>query len=191
MPTTTDTRPRYVLLDRDGTLIVERDHLVDPALVELLPGAGPGLKRMCELGLRLVVITNQSVVGRGFLSLQGLERIHERLREHLGAFSVRLEGIYFCPHLPDSGCECRKPRTGLVEQAVRELGLDPSRSFLIGDKLADLELGRIIHATTFLVRTGYGSGEESASMGFADYVVDNLQEAAEVIEMIIDSPLGE
>jgi len=171
----------FVMLDRDGTIIVERHYLCSPESVELLPNAVQGLRRLREMGLGLVVLTNQSAVGRGMLSEGGLRLVHGRMCELLEGQGVRLDGIYFCPHGPDEGCACRKPRTGMVEQAAAELGFDPKAGFLIGDKSCDLELGRRVGATTLLVRTGYGAEAEGHCRGLADYVVDDLLRAAEVI----------
>jgi D-glycero-D-manno-heptose 1,7-bisphosphate phosphatase len=171
---------RFVVMDRDGTLIVERHYLSDLEQVELLPNVAEGLRQLSAMGLGLVVLTNQSAIGRGFFDEARLEQIHQRLRELLAAEGVQLDGIYFCPHLPDDHCECRKPRTGLMERAAKELGFDPAAAFVIGDKPCDVELGQRVGATTFLVRTGYGAQHEGATS--ADYVVDGVAEAAQVIQ---------
>lgn len=176
------TPARCVLLDRDGTIIEERHYLADPRQIELLPGAVKALRRLSELGLRLVVITNQSAVGRGYLDQTGLNKIHERLCGLLQAAGVRLDGIYFCPHTPDDECSCRKPRPGLVERASKELVFDPKASFVIGDKACDIEMGRHIGATTLLVLTGYGAQAGNVS---AEYVVNDLWDATLVIEKLL------
>ena len=129
---------RFVVLDRDGTIIQQHHHLTDVQKVELVPGAAQGLQELVQLGLGLVVITNQSVVGRGMLDLEGLELIHRRLRDLLKAESVHLDGIYFCPHSPLDDCFCRKPKTGLLESAAKELAFDPSTCFVIGDQASDI-----------------------------------------------------
>jgi D-glycero-D-manno-heptose 1,7-bisphosphate phosphatase len=176
---------RFVALDRDGTVIAERHYLSDPEQVELLEGAADGLRRLRELGLGLVLVTNQSAVGRGYFDLSRLEEIHRRLRELLDAEGVTLDGIYYCPHTPDEGCACRKPRPEMIEAAARELGFDPSRAFVVGDKACDVELGRGVGATTLLVRTGYGARLAGEGKAGADYVVDNLSEAARVVEGLL------
>ena len=150
-------QPRYVVLDRDGTLIVERNYLADPAELELLVGVGSGLRRLKSCGLRLIIVTNQSAVGRGRLTHEQLHAIHARLRDMLSAEGISIEGIYYCPHTPDDGCDCRKPRPGLLMQAACEHTFDPRDSFVIGDKLSDIELGRRAGAISILVRTGYGA----------------------------------
>ena len=172
---------RYVLLDRDGTIIRERHYLSDPDLVDLLPGAAAGMRLLQEAGLRLVVVTNQSGVGRGYFSQETLERIHDRLRELLAAEGVELDGIYTCPHTPDDRCDCRKPSTGMVDQASRDLGFDPHLAFLIGDNVADIELGRRVGARTLLVRTGYGAELADTEAVTPDYVVADLTEAAHAL----------
>ena len=178
-------RRRFVVLDRDGTTIVERHYLSDPLQVELIPGAASGLRQLSEMGLGLAVITNQSAVGRGFFDQARLALIHQRLRELLDAEGVQLDGIYVCPHRPEDACRCRKPETGLLELAAQELGFDPQASFLIGDKAIDIELGQRVGATTFLVRTGYGAQVAAENTVIPDYVVDDVWDAAQVIKRLL------
>jgi len=175
----------FVALDRDGTIIVERHYLADPARVELLPGAAEGLRRLIEMGLRLVMITNQSGIGRGYFDEATVERIHGRLRALLEAEGVRLGAVYVCPHVPGDGCQCRKPEVGLLERAARELGCDPGAAFVIGDKPCDVGLGQRVGATTFLVRTGYGSEFAAAADMTHDYIVDDVAAAAQVIGRLL------
>jgi D-glycero-D-manno-heptose 1,7-bisphosphate phosphatase len=184
----TSSAKRVVVLDRDGTVNVEKQYLSDPAQVELVPGAAEGLRHLASLGLDLIVITNQSGVGRGYFSQQTLDQIHERLGECLEAEGVELGAIYVCPHVPSDACACRKPRTALLERAARERGFDPREAFVIGDKSLDMEFGRRAGSTTLLVRTGYGA-EAAAEIGLpADYIVDDLREASRVIEGLLTSP---
>jgi D-glycero-D-manno-heptose 1,7-bisphosphate phosphatase len=138
----------------------------------------------------MVVITNQSGVGRGYYDMAHVNAVHERLRELLAADRVELNGIYVCPHAPDDGCNCRKPRTGLLEQATRELGFSPQESFVIGDKPTDVELGKAVGATTILVRTGYGNATEADPNVSPDFVADDLFAAAELIGRMLES-IGE
>jgi len=175
------TRRRLVVLDRDGTLIVEHQYLSDVQQVELLPGAASGLRQLQERGLGLIVITNQSGVGRGFFDLARLDQIHRRLHELLHAEGVHLDGIYVCPHTPDDDCRCRKPNTALLELAAKDMGCDLQASFVIGDKACDIALGRRVRATTLLVRTGYGAQVAPERTITPDHVVDDLWEAAQVI----------
>jgi histidinol-phosphate phosphatase family protein len=175
-----------VALDRDGTVIVERfRHLAEPDEVELIPGAIEGLRELNGLGLGLVVITNQSALGRGNLDQAGLEAVHQRLRSLLASEGIQLSGIYVCPHTPEDGCFCRKPRPGLLKSAARQLGVSPANSFVIGDKASDIECGRGVGATTILVRTGYGAQVAKEGTATPDYTVNGLVEAADVIQRVM------
>jgi D-glycero-D-manno-heptose 1,7-bisphosphate phosphatase len=179
-------RRRFVLLDRDGTIIVDKHYLADPAEIELLPGSVMALRRLSVLGLGLVVVTNQSGVARGYFDAATVSRVHQELSRQLERLGVHLDGIYYCPHLPEDECDCRKPRSGLVERAVAAMGFDPRRSFVVGDKPGDIALGRAIGATTLLVRTGRGAATEAEGEQHPDHVVDDLREAAEIIERLLD-----
>lgn len=170
-----------VLLDRDGTVMYDKHYLHDPDEVELLPGAVQGLAAMAALGCRLVLLTNQSGVGRGYFTEDDVAAVHARLFELLAPHGIRFAAVYHCPHTPDDGCGCRKPEPGLMERAARELGFDPAASFMIGDKECDILLGRNTGASTILVRTGKGAKHEAICGHVADHVVDDLRGAAEVI----------
>lgn len=176
---------RLVLLDRDGTINVERHYLSSPSQVELLPGSIEGLRRIRELGLPAVVLTNQSAIARGTLKPETLHEIHDRLNSLLDEHGLRPEAIYVCPHLPDDKCLCRKPEPGLAQRAAADFGADLSSSFVIGDNVCDIELGRRIGATAILVRTGYGAQVLSETSTVPDYVVEDLTEAAKLIETIV------
>lgn len=172
---------RFILLDRDGTIIVDKHYLHDPEEVELLPGALSGLKKMQAMGFGLAILTNQSGVGRGMYTHEDVHACNRRLVEMLADEGVTVAAVYYCPHAPEEGCECRKPATRLMEQAARDLGFNPSEAFMIGDKKADMGVGRNTGATTILVRTGKGTGEEPLCGDLADAVADDLDGAAEII----------
>jgi len=172
---------RAILLDRDGTIIVDRHYLSDPAGVELLPGAASGLRRMSAMGFRLAVLTNQSGVGRGYYDEASVHACNARMAELLAAHGVALDGIFYCPHAPEAACGCRKPAPGLVEQAAAALDFDPRRAVVIGDKEADMLLGRAVGAATILVRTGKGAAHEARCRLSADHVVDDLEGAADIL----------
>jgi len=176
-----ESERRFVLLDRDGTIIVDKNYLSDHRQAELIPLAAAGLRKMREMGLGLLVISNQSGVGRGYFSLDEVKRVHDRMVELLRAEGVELEGVWFCPHAPEEACACRKPKTGLVEQAAAKLGFEPALCFVIGDKSADIDLGRALKAKTILVRTGNGAQVEAEGVVSPDYVADDLLEAARLI----------
>jgi D-glycero-D-manno-heptose 1,7-bisphosphate phosphatase len=177
---------RFVLLDRDGTINEEVDHLAHPDQVSLIPGAAAALRDLRSAGLGLVVLTNQANVGRGLLSPERLEEIHARLVELLEGEGVPIDGLYVCSHAPEDGCDCRKPRAGLALRAAADHGFRPAEAFVVGDHAADMGLGRTIGATTILVRTGHGGEELAAGAGAqADHVVADLSEAAGVILDIV------
>ena len=176
---------RFVVLDRDGTLVEERNYLSDPDELVLLPGAAGALRSLARAGLGLVVVTNQSAVGRGYFDRARLEEIHGRLKEMLAAEGASLDGIYSCPHVPEERCACRKPETALLETAAREHGFEASGSFVVGDQACDVELGKRVGATTILVRTGYGAEVARASAPAPDHVAADLAEAARRILLIV------
>jgi D-glycero-D-manno-heptose 1,7-bisphosphate phosphatase len=172
----------FVLLDRDGTLNVEKHYLSDPEQLALYPGTAAALKRLRDLGYGLVVLTNQSGVGRGYFGLDAVERVHRRLREMLAAEGASVDGFFICPHGPDEACDCRKPLPGLARQAMEQFGFDPKRAIMIGDKAADIGVGQAIGATTILVRTGWGADAEKAGDCTPDAIVDDLAGAVRWIE---------
>ena len=174
-----------VFLDRDGTLIEDVGYLDRLDRVALFPWTVDAIRALNRGGFTVVVITNQSGVGRGYFDLDTLARIHDRLAELLAEGGVRLDGVYFCPHLPEDECGCRKPRSGMIEEAVARHGFDPARGFVIGDKGVDVALGRAVGATTMMVRTGYGELALASGAVDADHVVADLAEAAAVIERIV------
>jgi D-glycero-D-manno-heptose 1,7-bisphosphate phosphatase len=133
------TSPRRVaLIDRDGTIIVDKVYLRDPDGIEFAPGAIEGLRLLRDAGFALVLITNQSGIARGYFDAARLEQIHGRLQSMLAAEGLRLEAIYVCPHGPHDGCDCRKPAPGMVKSAMRDLGFGPDEAVLIGDSDADM-----------------------------------------------------
>ena len=140
-----------MFLDRDGTLNYDPGYLKIAADLKLLAGVGPALARLKKVGAKLVVVTNQSGVGRGFLTHKDLEAIHARLQGLLEQDGVALDAIYFCPHHPDDGCRCRKPHVGMVERAVSELQLDFRRFYLIGDHIRDIQLAHRVGAKSILL----------------------------------------
>jgi histidinol-phosphate phosphatase family protein len=169
---------KVVILDRDGTLVVDRPYQHDPDALEFEAGAAEGLRWLHMRGHRLVVITNQSGIGRGLFSVASLAAVHARLRQMVGAAGADLAGIYYCPHAPESGCSCRKPEQGLMQLASAELGFDPRGAIVIGDKPSDVEFGRRAGAMSILLAA---PGSEVASRSDADAVVPNLLAAARLV----------
>ena len=179
----TGSAPPTVFLDRDGTINREVHHLSDPAQLELLPGAAEGLRRLIAHGCPLVVVSNQSPIGRGLFTEERLREINARLAAMLEAEGVPIAGWYWCPHLPDAGCSCRKPAPGLFLRARAELGVILENSWIVGDRLSDMQAGRQVGARTILVATGYGEGEYAlpGRPACVDHYVPTLREAADVI----------
>jgi D-glycero-alpha-D-manno-heptose 1-phosphate guanylyltransferase len=172
-----------IFLDRDGTINREVHHLSDPDQLELLPGAVEGMRALYDAGCVLVVVSNQSPIGRGMFTEDRLREINNRLAEMLVAERIRIAGWYWCPHAPWEGCTCRKPAPGLFIKARDEMGVILEKSWVVGDRLADLVAGRQVGARTILVATGYGQSEYALPERAAsvDYFVPTLREAANVI----------
>lgn len=167
-----------VFVDRDGTLMVERNYLSDPDGVELVPAAVAALIVLRELGYALVVVTNQSGIARGTYTLADYRAVAARLDHVLQEAGVPVDGTYFCPHHPEitGPCSCRKPDTGMYLQAAEELGLDLARSWYVGDKVTDVLPAVALGGRGILVRTGYGGEQKDVPPGVA--VVDDLGAAA-------------
>ena len=176
---------RLVLIDRDGTINVEKNYLSSPDQLELLPRAVEGIRLIKRLGLQVAVITNQSAIGRGYFGLDMLNRINQKLSEMLADRGAAFDAIYICPHRPDEGCACRKPKSGLAFKAADEFGAELSQSFVIGDNVCDIEMGKHIGAKTILVRTGHGAKLVTQTTIEPDYVVEDLLEAAQVIQSLV------
>lgn len=150
-----------VFLDRDGTINEEVNYLDRADDLRLIQGAGQAIHLLNEAALPVILVTNQSAIGRGYSSKARLDEVHRELARQLAGYDAHLDAIYYCPHLPDQGCACRKPQPGLLERAAEEHGLDLGRCFLIGDKASDLEAGRRAGCRTVLVLTGYGAEQRA------------------------------
>jgi D-glycero-D-manno-heptose 1,7-bisphosphate phosphatase len=175
---------RAVFLDRDGTLIVEKHYLHRPEDVELFPGTGPALQRLQAAGFKLLIVTNQSGIGRGYYTLADAEKVNARVSQLLARDGVRFEKIYIAPEAPDQPSRGRKPSPQFLLDASDEFNLNLAESFMVGDKLIDLECGWNAGVkNSILVRTGYGAElekESPAELSRAK-VVNNLSEMAEWI----------
>jgi len=175
---------RAVFLDRDGTLIAEKNYLHRPEDVVVFPGAGGALKRLSDAGFGLFIVSNQSGVGRGYFTLADVDRVNEHLARELARDGVRFEKIYIAPEAPGQPSRGRKPSPQFLFDARDEFDLDLSQSFLIGDKLIDLECGWNAGVKqSILVRTGYGAKTEQEIAGKPGnaVMVDDLPAAAEWI----------
>ena len=175
---------RAVFLDRDGTLIVEKNYLHKPEEVALFPGAAEVLKKLQDAGFKLFLVTNQSGVGRGYFTLADVEKVHAHLANLLTPHDVKFEKIYVAPEAPEQPSRGRKPSPQFLFDARDEFGIDLSQSYLIGDKLSDLECGWNAGVRkSILVRTGYGK-EAERTVGdkiSQTIVADDLQAASEWI----------
>ena len=170
-------RNKVVILDRDGTIVIDRGYLDDPAGLQFEPGAAAGLRCMHSHGYRLVVITNQSGIGRGFFPLERLEAMNARLTAMAAEAGAPLAGIYYCPHAPEAACTCRKPQQDLMRRAAADLAFDPAAAVVIGDKESDVEFGRRAGATTILLaaHASVGCGTR------ADFIAPDLAAAARIV----------
>ena len=160
-----------VFLDRDGVLIEDAHYVGTPARTRLLPGAAEAVAALNRAGWAVVVVTNQAGVARGYFPAAAVEAVHAFLAEQLAGYGARIDGFYFCPHHPEGDvaeyrarCECRKPAPGMLRAAAADLGLDPARSWMVGDRETDLEAGAAAGCRTVLVRTGYGAGVDATAL---------------------------
>lgn len=175
---------KAVFLDRDGTLIEERDYLRDPDQVAVFPGAGESLKRLRDAGFLLVIVSNQSGVGRGYFALADVTKVQARVDLEFARYGVKFDRCYIAPEVPDQPSRGRKPSPQFLFDARDELGVDLTRSYMVGDKLIDLQCGRNAGVRqALLVRTGYGAALEKAKPGELGgaIVVNDLPAAADWI----------
>jgi D-glycero-D-manno-heptose 1,7-bisphosphate phosphatase len=189
---------KCVFLDRDNTLIEDPGYLSDPGAVKLMPGVDLALRSLAEAGFKLVVVTNQSAIARGLLTVPTLDAIHAELRRQLGEQGVRLDGIYYCPYHPEGTVEPfaidsdeRKPNPGMLRRAAKELDLDLSVCWMIGDSPRDVEAGQRAGCRTIRVRLKDEGGPETDEDVREDFTVRNLVDAARIIlAETVDSAVG-
>jgi D-glycero-D-manno-heptose 1,7-bisphosphate phosphatase len=183
---------RAVFLDRDGTIIEEVGYLSHISQVRLYPWSAAAIRRLNQAGLKVVMTTNQSGIGRGFFPPALVEETHEKLRNDLALSGAFLDGIYYCPHHPEAAieayrvrCDCRKPEPGLLLRAAQDLNLDLAGSYVVGDKYTDVQLAFSVGARAVLVLTGYGRGEweekRAAGDRAPDFLAETLADASEWI----------
>lgn len=172
-----------VLLDRDGVINFDSDQYIrTPDQWRALPGSPEAIAALHSAGYRVVVVSNQSGVGRGLLSETALAGIHEKMRQTIEAAGGCLSGIYYCPHRPDECCDCRKPRVGLLRQIGKDFGSALTGVPFVGDKLSDVDAALAVHARPILVRTGDGRRTESA---LADRTVEVFDDLAAVVRNLL------
>jgi D-glycero-D-manno-heptose 1,7-bisphosphate phosphatase len=171
-----------VFLDRDGTIAEEVGYLNHASRFRMFPFAAAAVRRLNHAGLPVIVVTNQSGVGRSYFPESLVHSVNELMAQQLAASGAKIDAIYYCPHTSAENCSCRKPKTGMLERAAKEHGVDLRRSFVVGDRYGDIELARNARARSILVRTGYGEGElawHAAKWPVQpDFVAEGLAQAA-------------
>lgn len=172
-------------MDRDGTITEEVGYLNHLSRFRILSGAAGAIRKLNGSDIPVIVVTNQSGVGRGYFPESLVRDTHKQMIAELGAAGARVDGIYYCPHISSDECACRKPKTGMLERAAADLRLDIQKSFIVGDRGSDIELARRAGSRSILVRTGYGQGElawqaERWAMQ-PEFVARDLAEAVEWI----------
>jgi len=175
-----------IFLDRDGVIIENKtDYVRDWSQVNFFPGAVQALSNSKLVVYKIVIVTNQSAVGRGIISLETANNINNRLVRSTQDIGGRIDGVYICPHSPDDGCDCRKPKPGLLLKAAQELSLDLKRSWMIGDAWTDIQAGQSAGVRgTIILKTGRGTDQLTLPKpdDVADYLVcDNLLQAIDII----------
>ena len=183
MPNSSFTLRPAVFFDRDGTLMEEVHYCADPALVRLFPGTATALRQLADRGFLNVIITNQSGIGRGMLTEEQFHAVQAELLRQLDngdASSPRVAASYFCPDAPPTLSARRKPEPGMVLEAARDLSIDLSRSWFIGDKAADIACGQRAGTRTILVQTGYGASEGSIGVS-PDFIAKDVVAAVEIV----------
>lgn len=168
---------KAVILDRDGTIVEDTGYVHKAEDFKLQPNAIEGLRKLKKF--MIFVVTNQSGIGRGSYRLGDFKKFNDRMIDELGRHKIKIEKIYYCPHLPEDNCSCRKPKTKLLEEAKREFGIDLEKSFIVGDQKADIELGRNANCRSILVLTG--NGNKTKNVVKADFIANDLLDAAKWI----------
>lgn len=176
MTASTETRAPAVFIDRDGTIMEDADYCSHPKEVKIFPGVPEALRRLKSNGFKLIIITNQSGIGRGFFTIEQYRAVEAEMLRQLGNGLV--DATYFCPDVPGQKSSCRKPAPGMILQATREHRIDLSRSFFIGDKEIDAECGRNAGVRTIRVQTGL-QGDMTGSV--ANWVASDFADAAKII----------
>ena len=170
---------RAVFLDRDGTLNTEVDYLSSVKDLRLIKNTAKAIQILNQNRIKVIIVTNQSGIKRGLFSIDDLDRVHDELKRRLRRKGAHIDAIYYCPHHPDDGCLCRKPKKGMFEKAAKDFDLKLNKCYVVGDKLTDIKSAHNISAKGILVRTGYGKSAKDDVV--IDHIADNLYEAVKWI----------
>lgn len=190
-----------IFLDRDGTVTDEVGYINHVSRAKIYPFAAEAVRMLKSTGLPVIIVTNQSGVGRGYFTEEIVGQVHRMVQDNLEAAGTTIDAYYHCPHHPSAvvekyrqECRCRKPGTGMPEEAAEKFGIDLSRSWVVGDTYRDMKMGFAIGARTILLMTGYGRGEyeyrRTEWPRMPDWVAENLLEAAKLILMEFEAPAG-
>ncbi len=173
-------KSRAVFFDRDDTLIIDKVYLNDPKLIEYMPHVFESLKKLKDNGFDLFIISNQSGVARGLVTVENLNLIHRKMEEDFAKHDIKFSGIYYCPFLPDSNHPDRKPNTGMILRGETEHGIDLKKSWVVGDRLTDVEAGRRAGCRTILLKTQY-SRHHNDPNSEPHFEASDLKKMAEII----------
>ncbi len=178
-----------MFVDRDGTINVDVDFLSSPSQLQLIPRSAEAIRELNDLNIPVVVITNQSGIARGLYSEDDVRIVHEALDEILQPYGAKILAYYYCPHHPNDGiapyvkeCECRKPKPGMLNDAKATFGFNLERSFVVGDKCIDAQMGKSVGAVAIQVSTGYGAAEKNQCSDIRDYYAVDLYDAVQFIK---------
>ncbi|HEV2617140.1 MAG TPA: HAD family hydrolase [Candidatus Acidoferrales bacterium] len=188
----TKLKRRAVFLDRDGTISEEMGYVNHLSRFIIFPYAAAAIRRLNQAGLPVIVVTNQSGAARGFFPESLVGEIHEKMKAELAAAGARVDGIYYCPHIRDNNCTCRKPIPGMLEQAAREHALELSNSVLVSDRYDDISMGQSVGCRSILVLSGYGRGEyEWHRKDWPRQPDDVVEDLTAAVELILEGNRGE
>ena len=176
-------KQKTAFIDRDGTINVNVEYLDNPNDLHIYPDVAKGIKRLQDHEFKIIVISNQSGIARGYFSEETLQQIHERIQEELAKEQASIDDFFYCPHHPDDGCDCRKPKTGLFEQAIKKYNIDVSQSFVIGDRMLDVEAGYNLGLITILIpeNVEFVKEERRLTKIEPNYICDDFYSAVEWI----------
>jgi D-glycero-D-manno-heptose 1,7-bisphosphate phosphatase len=178
-------RDGAIFMDRDGTVSEEVGYMYHAGLFRVYPWTGEAIRKINDSGMKSILITNQSGVERGYFKESTVHEVHQLLEQELQQWEAHMDAIYYCPHDPESNCDCRKPKPGMLLRAARELEIDLNRSFMIGDRFVDVRAAHAAGIRSVLVCTGDGADEMAKYAGLPGpqphFVADNLRHAVEAI----------